>query len=469
MSVSNFIHDDFLLQSETAHDLYHQFAADQPIIDHHTHLPPEEVAHDQRWETISDLWLSHDHYKWRAMRANGIPESHITGDASPREKFQAWAETVPHTLRNPLYHWTHLELKRCFGIDTLLGPDTAEEIWQAANERLAQANFSARSLLSDFKVEAIGTTDDPNDSLEHHALVREAGISTKVYPTFRPDKALFVDRPPLLNPWLDELAALTSEDTGTFAGLLAALKKRHDFFHEQECRLSDHGLPYCLVDRATEAEAQATLAAARAGTPATREERDRFGALLMFHFGQWNAARDWTMQLHLAPVRSPNSRYFTELGPDSGFDTIGDYPQGERLLKFLDNLDCAGALPKTIVYNLNPRDNAVCAAACGSFQEGPTPSKVQWGSGWWFNDTLQGMTDQLNTLSSIGLLSRFIGMLTDSRSFLSYPRHEYFRRILCNLVGQEVENGLLPKDDALLGALIRNISYQNAKEYLQLP
>ena len=466
MSISSFIHDDFLLSSEPARRLYHQFAADQPIIDYHTHLPPDEVAHDQRWETITDIWLSHDHYKWRAMRAAGIPESHITGEASPRDKFQAWAKTVPQTLRNPLYHWTHLELKRCFGIDTLLSPDTADEIWQAANERLAQADFSARGLLSTFNVAMVGTTDDAIDTLEHHAAIQKSGISTQVLPTYRPDKALFVDRPEILNPWLDTLSEITGHDTGTISGLLAALKKRHDFFHESGCRLSDHGLPYCMDQRATDEEADAILRATRNGTAATLEERDRFGALLMYHFGQWNAERDWTMQLHLAPVRNPNSRYFAQLGPDSGYDTIGDWPQGERLLNFLDALDRENTLPKTIIYNLNPRDNAVFAGACGSFQEGPTPGKIQWGSGWWFNDTLEGMTAQINTLSSIGLFPRFVGMLTDSRSFLSYPRYEYFRRLLCDIIGQDVANGLLPDDDQLLGDLISNISYHNAKNYL---
>nr|XP_061797944.1 uronate isomerase-like [Nerophis lumbriciformis] len=459
-----YLSDNFLLQSPTAVRLYHEHAADQPIIDYHTHLPPAEVANDQRWEHITELWLGHDHYKWRAMRANGLPESHITGEASPREKFDAWAATVPHTLRNPLYDWTHLELRRCFDIELLLSPDTADEIWTRCNERLEDPAFSARGLLSKFQVDTVGTTDDPTDTLEHH-LSNNASFSTKIYPTFRPDKAFFVDRPCLLNPWLDQL----SNDISTSADLLTALKGKHDEFHANGCRLSDHGMKYALAHPCSEAQADKILAATRDGKPATSEEADSFGAFLMEHIGQWNAEKNWTMQLHLGPRRNANTRYFEKLGPDSGFDTIGDWSQGEALILFLDRLDQKGKLPKTIIYNLNPRDNAVLASACGSFQEAPTPGKVQFGSGWWFNDTLQGMESQINTLSSIGLLSHFVGMLTDSRSFLSFPRHEYFRRLLCNIVGQEIEDGKLPNDDSLIPTLIERVSYKNAVNYFQFP
>ncbi len=461
-----YLDSDFLLLSETAKDLYHTTAAHQPIIDYHTHLPPDEVANDYRWENITELWLGHDHYKWRAMRANGIPESHITGDASPKEKFMAWAETVPNTLRNPLYDWTHLELRRCFDIDLLFSPDTAEEIWTRCNERLQEADFSAQGLCRKFRVDAIGTTDDPTDNLYHHEAVNTSDSPTKIYPTFRPDKAFFVDRPALLTSWLDQLG---SQKISTFNDLLAALHERHDFFHEKGCRMTDHGMRYALSNPCSEEEADGILSRALDGTPATESETDAFGALIMFYVGQWNAERDWTMQLHLGPKRNPNSRLFEQLGPDSGFDTIGDWPQGEAIFAFLDSLSSENKLPKTIIYNLNPRDNAVLAAACGSFQEAPTRGKIQFGSGWWFNDTLKGMEDQINTLSSIGLLSHFVGMLTDSRSFLSFPRHEYFRRLLCNIIGQDVEDGKLPNDTQLLHHLVGNICYHNARSYFGLP
>ncbi|MDB4465751.1 glucuronate isomerase [Akkermansiaceae bacterium] len=460
-----YLDDDFLLFSETARKLFHDTAKDLPIIDYHTHLPPEEVANDQRWENITDLWLGHDHYKWRAMRANGIPESHITGDASPKEKFLAWADTIPNSLRNPLYDWTHLELRRCFGIDALLSPETADKIWEACNERLKDKDFSARELLRKFRVDAVGTTDDPTDNLCHHEAANASECPTKVYPTFRPDKAFFVDRPALLNPWLDQLG----ENIATFADLLAALKARQDYFQEKGCRLTDHGMRYALSNPCHESEADRILANVREGEAATPEETDAFGALIMYHVGQWVAEKDWTMQLHLGPKRNPNTRLFDQIGPDSGFDTIGDWPQGEALLSFLDSLSELNKLPKTIIYNLNPRDNAVLAAACGSFQEAPIRGKVQFGSGWWFNDTLQGMESQINTLSAIGLLSHFVGMLTDSRSFLSFPRHEYFRRLLCNIVGQDVEDGKLPNDERLISSMIGNICYHNAQAYFGLP
>lgn len=461
----NYLDDDFLLLSETARMLFHETAESQPIIDYHTHLPPEEVANDKRWENISELWLGHDHYKWRAMRANGIPESHITGDASPREKFQAYAETIPKTLRNPLYDWTHLELRRCFGIETLLSAGTADEIWERCNERLDEPDFSARGLLRKFRVDAVGTTDDPVDNLSHHEVVNGSDCPTKIYPTFRPDKAFFVDRPTLFNAWIDRLGGgITS-----FSDLLGVLKNRFDYFHERGCRLTDHGMRYALAHPCDQAEADRILTNTLSGSAASPHETDIFGAFIMYYVGQWAAENKWTMQLHLGPKRNPNSRFFEKLGPDSGFDTIGDWPQGEALLSFLDSLDRIGKLPKTIIYNLNPRDNAVLASACGSFQEAPYQGKIQFGSGWWFNDSLQGMESQINTLSSIGLLSNFVGMLTDSRSFLSFPRHEYFRRLLCNLIGQDVEDGKLPNDEKLLKGMVADICFHNAQAYFGFP
>ena len=460
-----YLDDDFLLFSETARKLFHDTAKNLPIIDYHTHLPPDEVATNQRWENITDLWLGHDHYKWRAMRANGIPESHITGSASPKEKFRAWADTIPNTLRNPLYDWTHLELRRCFGIDTLLGPETADKIWSACNDRLKDEDFSAQGLLRKFRVDAVGTTDDPTDSLSHHETANASDCPTKIYPTFRPDKAFFVDRPSVLNPWLNQLGG----NIISFADFLSTLRARHDYFHEKGCRLTDHGMRYALSEPCDERKADQILAKVRKGHAANPEETDAFGALIMHHVGQWVFEKDWTMQLHLGPVRNPNTRLFEQLGPDSGFDTIGDWPQGEALLSFLDSLSKLNKLPKTIVYNLNPRDNAVLAAACGSFQEAPIRGKIQFGSGWWFNDTLQGMESQINALSAVGLLSHFVGMLTDSRSFLSFPRHEYFRRLLCNIVGQDVEDGKLPNDERLISKMIGNICYHNAESYFGLP
>ena len=464
-----FLDDNFLLHSGTAERLFHDVAAVQPIIDYHTHLPPREVAENQRWGNITELWLGEDHYKWRAMRANGIPESHITGCAPARDKFQAWAETIPHTVGNPLFHWTHLELRRCFGIDTLLSPDTAEGIWNAANERLAEEDFCAHGLLNRFRVDTVGTTDDPSDTLAHHQACATLDLKTRIYPTFRPDKAVMVDRPHILNPFCDQLGKVCNTEIHSLSELLEALHTRHDDFHAAGCRLSDHGMRYCPSEVCDEKEASLIFEKARSGHDVASTEVDQFTAFIMQHIGRWNSERNWTMQLHLAPVRNPNSRCFDQLGPDSGFDTIGDWPQGNRLLQFLDLLDRPEALPKTILYNLNPRDNALFAAACGSFQEGPTPGRLQWGSAWWYNDTLRGMTDQIQTLASIGLLSRFIGMLTDSRSFLSYPRHEYFRRLLCNLIAKDVENGEIPDDQDFLDSLIRSICYENAKSYLAFP
>lgn len=463
-----YLDQDFLLLSPTAQRLYHEVAAKEPILDYHTHLPPVEVRNDHRWKNITEVWLTHDHYKWRAMRANGIPESHITGDASDREKFDAWAATVPHTLRNPLYDWTHLELNRAFGIDTLLSPETADEIWEQANARIQEEDFSAQGLLKKFKVNAVGTTDDPTDTLEHHAAHNSSDHPTKIFPTFRPDKALAVDRPQFFQDWLNAFSTQQGTTISTVDELLGELKKSHDTFHEGQCRLSDHGLNSIHGHPCSHAEADTILTRALAGQAASPTEQAAFAALIMQHVGSWNAERKWTMQLHLNPHRNPNTRRFQELGPDSGYDTIGNASQGD-LLSFLDLLDREEKLPKTILYTLNPRENPFFAAATGSFCEAPTPGKIQFGAAWWFNDTKQGILAHLDALSSLGLLSHFVGFLTDSRSFLSYPRHEYFRRILCNLIGQEVENGELPNDETLLNSLISNLCYQNCRNYLQLP
>ncbi|MGC4017694.1 MAG: glucuronate isomerase [Luteolibacter sp.] len=463
-----YLDDDFLLHSPTARRLFHEVAKDQPILDYHCHLSPQEIATDHRWENLADIWLGGDHYKWRLLRANGIDEELITGDASPREKFQAWAETVPYTLRNPIHHWTHLELRRYFGIETILSPATADEIWDKANARLAEADFSTRGILKKFDVRMVGTTDDPADTLEHHEAIAASGLSTKVLPTFRPDKVFQVDRPEFFNSWISRLEGTADADIATFSDLLAALQKRHDDFHAAGARLSDHGLDRCPALACSDTKASLVFDKARTGKPVTAEEKEKFSFYLMVFFGQLDAARGWTKQLHLGPFRNTNSAMASRLGPDSGFDTIGDTRQGSALVTYLDALASQGALPKVVLYNINPSDNYLFAALTGAFQDGTVPGKIQFGSGWWFADQKNGMELQLDALSSTGLLSRFVGMLTDSRSFLSFPRHEYFRRILCNLIGSEADRGELPDDFAALSGLIRDVCFGNANRHFDL-
>lgn len=465
MSVRTFIHEDFLLLTPAARRLYHCFAAPQPIVDYHCHLPPKDLAEDRRFNNLFEIWLEGDHYKWRAMRSNGVPERFCTGDASPYEKYMAWARTVPHTLRNPLFHWTHLELKRYFGIDELLNEETAPRIWGVANERLRSPEFSARGILEKFGVELVGTTDDPVDDLAHHKAIAASGMRTRVVPTFRPDKALNVHQPEAWNAWVDALERVSGRDASRLDGFLAALKARHDAFHEAGARMSDHGLERCFAAFAPEPEVAGIYDRARAGRAAAPEEREKFATFVMLEVGRWNAEKGWTMQLHLGARRNNNTRLFRALGPDTGFDSIGDYPQVETLALFLDRLDQEERLPRVILYNLNPADNYAFAAMLGNFQDGSVPGKIQLGSGWWFLDQKEGMEWQLNALSNLGLLSRFIGMLTDSRSFMSYPRHEYFRRVLCNLIGRDVDEGSLPDDDSLLGPLIEAVCYKNARGY----
>ncbi len=460
-----YLDENFLLHSDTSRRLFHEVAASQPIIDYHNHLPPSEIASDHRWDNIADLWLGHDHYKWRLLRANGIDEEFITGNASPREKFQVFAETVPYTLRNPMHHWVHMELQRYFNIHTLLTPDTADEIWEQTNAALAQPEFTARGLLEKFDVRVVGTTDDPADSLDDHLAIAASGLRTKVVPTFRPDKAFQVDRPDLLNPWISRLEATSDISITHLSDLLAALRKRHDDFHAAGARLSDHGLDRCPALPCSDADATNIFDRARSGKAVSAEDKERFSFYLLLFTGRLDAARGWTKQLHLAPVRNTNSRMFSKTGPDAGFDTIGDTPQGDALFTFLDALASEDSLPKMVLYNMNPRDNYLFAAATGAFQDSTCPGKIQFGSGWWFLDQKEGMEMQLNALSSVGLLSRFVGMLTDSRSFLSFPRHEYFRRILCNLIGNEAEKGELPDDFPTLSKLIADISFQNANRH----
>ncbi len=460
-----FIHDDFLLTGEPARRLYHEFAAPQPIIDFHCHLSPHDIAADRRFANLFEIWLEGDHYKWRAMRANGVAERYCTGDAPAIEKFRAWAATVPHTLRNPLYHWSHLELARYFGIGELLDAATAEGIWTAAGELLATPQLSARGILRTFRVETVCTTDDPADDLAAHAAIAASGCATRVLPTFRPDAALAVQQPARFNGWLARLEAAINDTIGSLDDLLAALERRARSFHAHGCRLSDHGLDSCPADPCTEAEAEAVFRRARAGEPIGPDDQRRYASFVMLHLGRLYAALGWTMQLHLGAMRNASSRLFLALGPDTGADSIGDQPQAESLARFLDALDADGRLPKTIVYNLNPADNYVFASVIGSFQDGSLAGKLQFGSGWWFLDQDEGMEWQLNALSRLGLLTRFVGMVTDSRSFMSFPRHEYFRRTLCNLLGRDMELGRVPRDFPLVGRMVRGICHDNAHAY----
>ena len=461
-----FIHDDFLLQTRTARRLYHEYAKPEPILDYHCHLPPKDLAENRTFANLFEIWLEGDHYKWRAMRWNGVPERFITGDATPFEKFQAWASTVPHTLRNPLFHWTHLELSRYFGITELLNADSAQRIWDQANEQLP--GLSTQSILGKFRVTNVCTTDDPADDLAHHIALAKAGIATKVLPTFRPDKALAVHQPGAFNAWVTKLSENTGREIRNVESLLEAIKSRRDFFHSIGCRLSDHGPDRIHCEPCTEREARAIFNAVQFGRAASPGEHAGWSAFIMFFLGKLYAESGWTMQLHLGALRNNNTRLLRTLGPDTGFDSIGDNLHAAGLAGFLDKLDDEDALPRTILYNLNPADNYAFTTMAGNFQDGTIAAKVQIGSGWWFLDQKEGMEWQLNALSNLGLLSRFIGMVTDSRSFMSYPRHEYFRRVLCNLIGGDIESGELPDDEALTGPMIRNICHGNAKEYLRL-
>jgi glucuronate isomerase len=462
-----FLTDDFLLRNDVARELYHDHAKHEPIFDYHCHLPTDQIAANKTFRNLYEVWLAGDHYKWRAMRSNGVPEKYCTGDASDWEKFLAFARTVPYTLRNPLYHWTHLELKRFFGITKLLDESTAKEIWDTANAKLSK--MPVHTILETNRVAVVCTTDDPTDSLEHHRKIRAEGkLATRVYPAFRPDKALTVDQPAAFNTWVDKLGQVSGVECRSLSGFLDALRKRHRFFHDMGCRLSDHGLNHVYADDCTEAEAARIFADARTGKNVSLADANKFRSFMLLFVGELYAARGWVMQLHLGALRNNNTRLMRTLGPDTGFDSIGDWPQADGLARYLDRLDSTNRLPKTILYDLNPADNYAFATMLGNFQDGSVPGKIQFGSGWWFLDQKEAMEWQINALSNLGLLSRFVGMLTDSRSFLSYSRHEYFRRVLCDLIGRDVVNGELPRDMKLLGTMVRNICYGNAKNYFGL-
>lgn len=468
-SSTPFIHDDFLLGNKPARRLYHKYAAEEPIFDFHNHLPPKEIAGNRRFTNPTEIWLEGDHYKWRAMRADGVEERLITGTASPEEKFLAWASTVPRTLRNPLYHWTHLELKRYFGIDDLLDGRSATRIWKKACARLESPDLSVQGILKRRNVKVVCTTDDPVDSLEHHRAFAKQGHPTKMFPAFRPERALSVDRAGEFNAWTDRLAEAAGVEIAALGDFLEALERRHAFFHEHGCRLSDHGFPSCYAEDCTAAEAGKIFSKVRSGKDATPAEQASFASFLMIQLGHLDAKRGWTKQLHLGVIRNVNARRMAELGPDTGFDTICDDPQARALAAYLSRLDSDCHLPRMVLYNLNPADNYLFAAMTGNFQEGGIPGKVQYGPGWWFLDQKEGMEWQLNALSSLGLLSRFLGMTTDSRSFMSFPRHEYFRRTLCNLLGQDMAQGLLPDDEELVGSMVRDLCYANARDFMRFP
>ncbi len=463
--MKKFMDEDFVLQTKTAKKLYHDHAAKMPIYDYHCHLPPQEVAGDKQYDNLGEVWLGGDHYKWRAMRTNGVDEKYCTGDASWRDKFQKWAETVPHTLRNPLYHWTHLELQRYFGIDTLLSPDTADEIFDECTAKLRTPEYSSRNLMRKMNVKLVCTTDDPVDSLEYHKQIAADGFEIKVLPTFRPDKAANFSDPAAYQNYVHKLEEVSGVEIRNFESLVEAIDKRHEYFHSVGCRLSDHGVAYVPDAEATGTELNDILHKVMKGKHVSQGEADAFLSSFLQEVGLMNHHRGWTQQYHVGVFRNNNSRLFNALGPDTGFDSIADYRQGPGLIKLLDRLDNSNQLAKTILYNINPCDNELMATMIGNYQDGSFPGKMQFGSGWWFLDQKDGMEKQMNSLSVLGLLSRFVGMLTDSRSFLSYPRHEYFRRILCNLLGNDVENGEIPADMELLGQMVENICYNNAVEY----
>jgi glucuronate isomerase len=466
--MKEFMNGDFVLENDTAATLYHRHAARMPIIDYHCHLDPAMIARDHRFDNLGEAWLAGDHYKWRAMRTNGVDERFITGrDTSDWQKFERWADTVPYTMRNPLYHWTHLELKTAFGVEKLLGPATAREIFDECSEKLRSGEgYSARGLMRRYKVEVVCTTDDPADSLEHHIALRDEGFEIKVLPTWRPDKAMAVEDPAAWRAYLERLSDVSGVSISTFTDLLEALGRRHDFFDAQGCRLSDHGTDGFYADEFTDGEIDAIFNKVYGGKHLSAEEAGKFRSAMMYHGALMDHAKGWTQQFHYGPMRNNNTRMMRSIGPDTGFDSIGDVVTGHAMSRFLDRLDEQDRLAKTIIYNLNPRDNYLVGTMIGNFQQGPVPGKIQFGSGWWFLDQKDGMEAQMNALSNLGLLSRFVGMLTDSRSFLSYPRHEYFRRILCNLFGGDVERGLLPASELdFIGKLVEGISYYNAKNY----
>ncbi|MBP6025306.1 glucuronate isomerase [Ferruginibacter sp.] len=463
--MKKFLDENFLLQSKTAQTLYHEFAKSMPIIDYHNHLPPEQIANNINFGNITQAWLYGDHYKWRAMRTNGINEKYCTGAASDFEKFQQWAATVPYTLRNPLYHWTHLELQRYFNIDKVLNADTAKEIYDEASALLQTKEYSVWGLLTKMNVKTLCTTDDPTDTLEYHQQIAKSDSPIKVLPAFRPDKAMNVDDAAVFNDYVNKVEAAANISVSSYGDYLKALKSRHDYFDANGAKVSDHGLEQIYAEDYTDIEIETIFGKIRKGATLSLVENHKFKSAMLIEFAKWDHERGWVQQYHLGALRNNNARMLSLLGPDTGWDSIGDFSQSRAMAKFFNKLDSTDQLAKTILYNLNPADNELMATMIGNYNDGSVAGKVQFGSSWWFLDQKDGMTKQMNALSNMGLLSRFVGMLTDSRSFLSFPRHEYFRRLLCNLFGEEIENGELPNDIAWTGKVIEDICYNNAKQY----
>ncbi|MBD0830851.1 glucuronate isomerase [Aestuariibaculum sediminum] len=461
-----FIHDNFLLENKYAEELYHTYSKNQPIIDYHNHLPPQQIADDVTFNNITNVWINGDHYKWRAMRTLGVNETYITGEASDKDKFLNWAKTVPYTMRNPLYHWTHLELKRYFGITDLLNEKTAESVWNQTQEQLTSGEYSCRQLLTKVNAEVVCTTEDPIDTLEHHQALAKSNYNVKVSTAFRPDKAILINAEDY-NAYIDALGESAEVSINSYNDLLSALRKRIEYFNANGCSLCDHGLDQIYFEPYTESEVTAIFAKKRKGKGLSHEEALKFQSAVLVYLCETYHEFGWVQQFHLGALRNNNARMHRILGPDTGWDSIGDYPQAQKLSAFLNALDSKDKLTKTIIYNLNPADNEVMATMIGNFNDGSVKGKVQFGSGWWFLDQKDGMTKQLNALSNMGLVSCFVGMLTDSRSFLSFPRHEYFRRILCNLLGDEIKRGELPNDMEWIGKIVADISYFNAKEYFK--
>jgi glucuronate isomerase len=466
--MTNFIEEDFLLENRFAKELYERYAKDMPIIDYHCHLPVEDIAEDRQFKNLTEIWIAGDHYKWRAMRALGIEEKYITGNTSDEEKFQKWAETIPYTMRNPLYHWTHLELQRYFGITDLLTEKNAKKIYNQCNSLLATQAYSTRNLLKKMNVKVVCTTDDPADDLKHHKKIAEDGFEVKVLPTFRPDGLLNIESDDFA-AYLKRIGNQTKVDIKDFDSLVKAVASRIDYFHQHGCRLSDHGLERMLAEDFSKGEIDNLLKKKLAGESLTVKESEKYQSALLLKLGSLYAEKNWTMQLHLGPVRDTNSKLLNQIGKDAGVDSIGDLNQAKPLAKFLDTLNKNEDLPKTILYNVNPSDNEVMATMAGNFMSDSRKGKIQHGSAWWFLDQKEGMEKQLNSLSNMGLISCFVGMLTDSRSFLSVPRHEYFRRVLCNLFGKDIENKELPEDIEWIGKIIQDICYFNAESYFEFP
>lgn len=465
----NFLDENFVLETETAQELYHKHAKQQPIIDYHCHLNPKYIANNHKFDNLGQIWLEGDHYKWRAMRTNGIDECFCTGkDTTDWEKFEKWAETVPYTMRNPLYHWTHMELRSAFGVDKILNPQTAKEIYDECTAKLRTPEYFARGLMKKYNVEVVCTTDDPIDSLEYHLALRKEGFEIKVLPTWRPDKAMAVENASAYRTYVEKLSEVSGITISKFADLIDALHKRHDFFASVGCKLSDHGIEEFYAEDYTQSEIDAIFNKVYGGTNLNKEEIVKFKSAVLFEGAIMDHEKGWTQQFHYGAIRNNNTRLFNSLGADTGFDSIGDFTVAKNMSRFFDRLDTDNRLAKTIIYNLNPRDNDLIATMIGNYQDGSVAGKIQFGSGWWFLDQRAGMESQMNSLSNMGLLSRFVGMLTDSRSFLSYPRHEYFRRILCNLIGNDVENGLLPSSELpFLAKMVEDISYNNAKRFFE--